>query len=142
MRFLPSAPMRRAFYCSCGVVGLVLLCPSTIAQSHHPRLYEPGIPAPLHPQTLAPEDRAHQADASAKPDGARAGKRHRAADRQELKWRLAEIRQRSNTLVALANSLDNDLASITETQLPAGVVERAEKIERLAKEIKNWGKGL
>jgi hypothetical protein len=124
------------------IAVLTLICPSTIAQIKHPAQYEPKGPASVRPQTLSPEDLKRRMGFPVERDPSLAGPQNHAAERHQLKLRLAEMKQRSAAIVALANSLDNELASSREDVLPVTVVQRAEKIENLARDIKKWGKGL
>ncbi len=142
MSVLHATAARRAPFFFLGIVAFTLLCPLTIAQTQHHIRYEPNVPAPVRPKTLSPEELERQTGVHIKPEIPEARARKHAALRPELKQKLAEMKRRSTALVALANSLDNELANTREDVLPITVVQRAEKIEKLAKEIKNWGKGL
>ncbi|HET7841504.1 MAG TPA: hypothetical protein VFM21_07860, partial [Terriglobia bacterium] len=122
--------------------AMTLLCPSTIAQTKHPALCEPKGPASVRPQTLSPEDLKYQTRVPIERDPTQAVRPNRAAERHQLNQKLAEMKQRSTAIVALANSLEAELASTREDVLPVTVVQRAEKIEKLARDIKKWGKGL
>jgi hypothetical protein len=66
--------------------------------------------------------------------------RNAAANRLMLRWRLEEMRRDSATLVDLANSLKSDLARTNENMLNLGTLEKADKIEKLAKKIKKLTK--
>ncbi len=64
----------------------------------------------------------------------------KAANAAILKAKREEAKRDAVTLVELAESLKNDLAQSNERVMPISYVKRAEKIEKLAKKIKNWAK--
>jgi TolA-binding protein len=61
--------------------------------------------------------------------------------RKLLKQNFDRMKVDADELAALAQSLQEDIEKTTENMLSLEVVEKAEKIERLAKRIKNAAKG-
>ncbi|HZP01167.1 MAG TPA: hypothetical protein VFD30_12815 [Terriglobia bacterium] len=66
--------------------------------------------------------------------------RNAAANRLMLRSRLEEMRRDSATLADLANSLKSDLDRTNENMLNLGTLEKADKIEKLARKIKKLTK--
>jgi hypothetical protein len=58
-----------------------------------------------------------------------------------LKSKFKKMKQDAEELSSLANSLQDELDKSSENILSLHIVEKAEKIERLAKRIKNAAKG-
>jgi hypothetical protein len=67
-----------------------------------------------------------------------AGKRDRAI----LKANLEKMKRDAGELTDLAKALQEELNKSNENLLPLGVVEKAGKIEKLAKRIKRTARGL
>ena len=61
--------------------------------------------------------------------------------RDLLKANFEQMKRDADALAALAKSLQEDLAKSNENVLSLHVVEKAEKIERLAKKIKGTARG-
>lgn len=103
---------------------------------------KPAQPEQQQPPILSIEQRAKEAGV---PLDNRVGRRRTrldvAAEREARKWRLEQAKRNAAKLAELANALNADVANTDEKVLPVGIVERAAKIESLAKQIKNWGKG-
>ena len=68
-------------------------------------------------------------------------KHHTAAERLARQHRLEEVQRQAQALLELAGSLRSDLAQTSDAVLPFGIAQRAAQIEKLAREIKRWGKG-
>ncbi len=62
------------------------------------------------------------------------------ADQKVLRAKLEEMKRDSATLLELASSLKDDVAKSHEDLIAVSTAEKAEKIEKLAKKIKNWAK--
>ena len=58
-----------------------------------------------------------------------------------LKFKLENMRKDAAEMAELAGSIQGDLAEVTENELPLRVVEKAGRVEKLAKKIKNAAKG-
>jgi hypothetical protein len=52
------------------------------------------------------------------------------------------MRKDAAEMASLAASIQEDLEQTTENELPLRVVSKAEKVEKLAKKIKNTAKGF
>jgi hypothetical protein len=61
--------------------------------------------------------------------------------RDLLKANFEQMKRDADALATLAKSLQEDLAKSNENVLSLHVVEKAEKIERLAKKIKGTARG-
>ena len=84
-----------------------------------PRTEEPTAKSPLDPlATLTPKQK-----------------------RDLMKFRFEKMKQHADELAELAESLQQDLDKSNENVLSLKVVEKAEKIEKLAKKIKETAKG-
>jgi hypothetical protein len=59
-----------------------------------------------------------------------------------LKENLEKMRKDAAEMASLAASIQEDLEQTTENELPLRVVSKAEKVEKLAKKIKNTAKGF
>lgn len=69
------------------------------------------------------------------------GKTASGGGNKELSKAKREEAQRDvATLAELAESLKKDLAQANENVVPVSTMEKAEKIEKLAKKLKNWAK--
>lgn len=62
------------------------------------------------------------------------------ANKELSKAKREEAQRDAATLAELAESLKKDLAQGNENVVPMSTLEKAEKIEKLAKKIKNWAK--
>jgi len=58
-----------------------------------------------------------------------------------LKFKLEKMRKDAAEMAQLAISIQEELDAITENELPLKVVEKAGRVEKLAKKIKNAAKG-
>ena len=58
-----------------------------------------------------------------------------------LKAQLEKMRKDAAKMAELATSIQEDLETVTENELPLKVVEKADQVEKLAKQIKNTAKG-
>ena len=58
-----------------------------------------------------------------------------------LKFKLEKMRKDAAEMAQLAISIQEELDAITENELPLKVVEKAGRVEKLAKQIKNAAKG-
>jgi gas vesicle protein len=62
--------------------------------------------------------------------------------RKLLKHNYDKMKEDADELVALARALQEDIEKSSENVLSLQVVEKAEKIEKLAKRIKNTARGF
>ena len=62
--------------------------------------------------------------------------------RDIMKANFEKMQRDADELAALAKSLQEDLSKANQNVLSLGVVEKAEKIEKLAKKIKSEAKGF
>jgi hypothetical protein len=66
----------------------------------------------------------------------------RKQKKELLKSNFEKMQQDARELVELAKSLEDDLNKSNENVLSLKIVDRADKIEKLARKIKNSAKGL
>ncbi len=68
--------------------------------------------------------------------------REHKQQKELMKMYLANMRKDAAEMAKLAESIQEDLSKTTENELPFRVVSNAEKVEKLAKKIKNTAKGF
>ncbi len=110
------------------VFGLIVLATNAVAQPPRSRFASSAIPIQRHqepfpaPETLSPQPSSKQ--------------------KQELlKSSFEKMKRDADELAALANSLQEDLGKSNQHVLSLKIVNKAEKIEKLAKRIKEAAKG-
>ena len=58
-----------------------------------------------------------------------------------LEAKLAKMRKDAAEMVKLANSIQEDLEKVTENELPLTVLNKAQRVQKLAKQIRSTAKG-
>ena len=109
-----------------------LLASSTVATCHGPRNGADPAPAQSTPRPIFP---THSQSPVTQPESPSplTPKQQRAL----LKANYAKMKQDADELAALAKSLQDELNKSNENVLSLDVVEKADKIEKLAKKIKS-----
>jgi hypothetical protein len=69
-------------------------------------------------------------------------KNERKRERELLKQKFEKMKENADELAELAQSLQEDLNASNENVLSVGVVQKAQKIEKLAKKIKSAARGF
>ena len=111
------------------VVGLALLV-GQVTWSLPPAW--PALPPQGNPANKAPEN-----PNGSQPEGSLVRKRQKDL----LKFNFDKMKEDADELAALAKSLQEDLDKTNENVLSLKIVEKAEKIEKLAKKIKSAARG-
>jgi hypothetical protein len=117
------------------IVGSALAAPVWPATADPDPFAAPGVTA--GPPPPSPEAQLPLPQINAEPND----KISRKQKRDLLKSNFEKMKQDVDELVDLAVSLQNDLDKTNENILSLDVLEKAKKIEKLAKKIKNAAKG-
>jgi len=96
-------------------------------------------PAPTAPALKPPQFRSQQPFPS--DDSETSGQLSRKQRRDLVKHNFERMKRDAEALAALAQSLQDDLSKSNQNVLSLKIVEKAEKIEKLAKRIKEAAKG-
>ncbi|HZO99009.1 MAG TPA: hypothetical protein VFD30_01820 [Terriglobia bacterium] len=98
------------------------------------------MPAPQRQSTRMGEQQLQLPDNE--PEEQVSHKWERKQKKELLKSNFEKMQQDARELVELAKSLEDDLNKSNENVLSLKIVDRADKIEKLARKIKNSAKGL
>ena len=125
---------KRARHDSCATLAALLILafsPVCAARGPRPSGMQSGVPGQTQPRPLpSPQGPPDQPDMS--PPGLTPKQQ-----RELLKSRYEKLKQEATQLADLAKSLQQDLDKSNSGVLSLGVVDKADKIEKLAKRIKN-----
>jgi len=97
--------------------------------------------AAFHAQTTPSDSPPGDQQAEAAPTSERAGQITSKQRREILKADFEKMRRDGDELITLAKALQEDLSKTNENVLSLRIVEKAEKIERLARRIKSTARG-
>jgi len=98
-----------------------------------------GAPPPPQPQSI---ELSRMKEGLPPNPNTQDGRVHKAAvDPAILKAKYEDAKRNADALAELALALKSDLDKGNENVAPLDVPQRAEKIEKLAKKLKKWGKG-
>lgn len=116
-----------------GLLLLVVVAMTTavvVSSAQNPVPFQPVSPANSGPQTAPPEVIPLPPSMTEK------------QKKDLLKYNFGRMKKDAQELSSLAKSLQDDLEHSNQNVLSIGVISKAEKIERLAKKIKDSAKGL
>ena len=104
----------------------------------------PPPPAPPPPAQSAQSTEASRIKLGMPPDirGPASNQKLSAGKEAKLKANFEEMKSDVATLAQVANSLKNDLSKANPDELPPGLAEKLEQIDKLAKRIKKVGGNL
>jgi hypothetical protein len=112
------------------LVAVAMTAAVLVSSAQNPIPFRPDLPAKPDPQA-APQDIVPPLPSMTEKQ-----------KRDLLKYNFGQMKKEAQELSTLAKSLQDDLEHSNQNVLSIGVISKAEKIEKLAKKIKDSAKGL
>jgi hypothetical protein len=112
------------------LVGVAMTAAILMSSAQNPVPFQPTSPARPDPQT-APQDVIPPTPPMTEKQ-----------KKDLLKYNFGQMKKDAQELSSLAKSLQDDLEHSNQNVLSIGVISKAEKIEKLAKKIRDSAKGL
>jgi len=131
-----KSPLPRVLVLLFFVLGMCLAAPLQTAPGVPDAISLPSVDAPQIPTPPTPEE------ISSPEEGGPGAQITRKQKRNLLKQNFEKMKHDAEELAALAKALQEELDKSNENLLSLQVVNKAEKIEKLAKRIKSTARGF